>query len=147
METMDIDGLVCSLRLSEPSQGYRAFQQLREIGRKSDALYGYLEEFLGLSEEKSAYLRTRGLLLLCANAKWDSAGKINAVLERVLRHITDEKPTVSRQFIQSLPELSQGKPEVREQIRKALLEADLSRYADSMQPLVERDIQKALSEI
>ena len=85
--------------------------------------------------------------MLCANAKWDSAGKINAALERILGHITDEKPIVSRQFIQSLPELLQGKPEVREQVREALLKADLSRYADSMQPLVERDIQKALSEI
>lgn len=147
METMNLEDLICSLRSSKPSQGYRAFQQLLEIGRDSDVLSGYLEEFLSLSEGKNSYLRTRGLLLLCANAKWDSAGKINAALERILGHITDEKPIVSRQFIQSLPELLQGKPEVREQVREALLKADLSRYADSMQPLVERDIQKTLSEI
>ena len=88
METMNLEDLICSLRSSKPSQGYRAFQQLLEIGRDSDVLSGYLEEFLSLSEGKNSYLRTRGLLLLCANAKWDSAGKINAALERILGHIT-----------------------------------------------------------
>ena len=40
-----------------------------------------------------------------------------------------------------------NKPELKEDIVSALQKADISIYADSMQPLVYKDIQNSLAEI
>ena len=46
-----------------------------------------------------------------------------------------------------LPVIAKYKPELREDILSPLYKADTSVYEDSMQPLVYKDIQKALKEI
>lgn len=43
--------------------------------------------------------------------------------------------------------LAKYKPEIRGSISDALYKADISLYAESMQPLVYKDIQKALMQI
>ena len=43
--------------------------------------------------------------------------------------------------------IAKNKPDLKDDITFALHKADVSRYADSMQPLVYKDIQKALAEI
>ena len=43
--------------------------------------------------------------------------------------------------------IAKSKPDLAEGITAALNRADVSRYAGSMQPLVYKDIQKALKEI
>ena len=64
-----------------------------------------------------------------------------------LKHITDVKPITARQCIKLLPMIAKDKPELRNDICSALERADISFYDDSMQPLVYKDIQKALKEI
>ena len=46
-----------------------------------------------------------------------------------------------------MPVIAKYKPELREDILSSLYKADTSVYEDSMQPLVYKDIQKALKEI
>lgn len=53
----------------------------------------------------------------------------------------------ARQCIRLLPMLTKYKPELKDDILSALHKADISIYDDSMQPLVYKDIQKALKEI
>ena len=61
--------------------------------------------------------------------------------------MTDAKPITARQCVAALPEIAKAKPELIPRIRAALEQADLSRYSDSMQPLVLKDIVSALQKI
>lgn len=98
-------------------------------------------------DSANSYWRTRGLLLIIANARWDRDNKIEELLPRLLRHIVDPKPITARQFIQALPELAQYKPEWKMAIREALLQADTTIYDASMGPPARGDIQRALTQI
>lgn len=141
----EINTWVTALRDKDQDTAYRAFLKLRAESRASAQVLPFLPEFFSLTGEASAYLRTRGLLLVCANAKWDTAGHIDEKLPLLLAHITDEKPTVARQFLQAVPELARAKPHCVPAIRRALEQADFSAYRDSMRPLAEEDRRVALA--
>ena len=98
-------------------------------------------------DSDNSYIRTRGLTLLAWNAKWDKDYKIDEIIDRYLKHITDAKPVTARQCIKLLPIIAEYKPDLRNEIVSALQKADISAYDDSMRPLVYKDIQKALREI
>lgn len=115
--------------------------------RESDCWYPYLEEALGLLGHKNSLVRNRAIAILAANARWDAAGKLDAVVNAFLAHVTDEKPITARQCIKALPELAAAKPNLIPWIRTALEHADLTGYRDSMQPLILKDIVRALQEI
>lgn len=138
-----VEGLYCK----NNAEAYHYCKLLLAESERSDAVYPFCGQFADMLAEKSAYLRTRGLLLLCANAKWDTAGRLDGLLDDMLPHILDEKPTVSRQFIAALPQLAAAKPALAGRICEALREADVSIYADSMAPLVWNDMQNALRQI
>ena len=142
-----MDELVNTLYSKNAKEAYGALKVLLERSSQSDALYPYFDEFAAMSEDPDSYIRTRGLLLISANAKWDQDNKVDECIDRLLTHIMDEKPITSRQFIKTLPELAASKPELAEDIKNALRRADTEIYADSMQSLVYRDIQSALKKI
>ena len=85
--------------------------------------------------------------MIAYNAKWDKDYKIDEVIDDYLKHITDVKPITARQCIKLLPVIAENKLELKNDILSALQKADISFYDDSMQPLVYKDIQKALKEI
>lgn len=117
---------------------------LLKRSEQSDELYSYFDQFIAMSEDDNSYIRTRGLLLIAANARWDKDNKIDECIDRLLKHILDAKPITSRQFIKVLPEIAAAKPDLAADIKDALRWADTEIYADSMQPLVYKDIQTAL---
>lgn len=98
-------------------------------------------------DSDNSYIRTRGLVLLACHAKWDVDYKIDELIDKFLRHITDVKPITARQCMKVLPILAKYKPELKDDIFSALYKADISIYDDSMQPLICKDIQKVLKEI
>lgn len=142
-----MDELVKTLYSKNAKEAYEALKVLLERSGQSDALYPYFDEFTAMSDDPDSYIRTRGLLLISANAKWDQDNKVDECIDRLLTHIMDEKPITSRQFIKTLPELAASKPELAEDIKNALRRADTEIYADSMQPLVYKDIRSALKKI
>ena len=106
-----------------------------------------MDRLSDMLDSDNSYIRTRGLVLLAYNAKWDKDYKIDEIIDKYLKHITDVKPITARQCIKVLLILAKHKPELRKDILFALHNADTSVYDDSMQPLVYKDIQKALKEI
>ena len=85
--------------------------------------------------------------MIIANAKWDRLKFIDSSREKLLSHITDEKPITARQFIQSLPELAAQKPNLKEKIITALKNADFSVYPESMSALAAKDAAEAVADI
>ena len=109
--------------------------------RETDEWYALFEEFASLLEHPKSLVRNRALTILAANAQWDDENRFDAVIENYLSHITDEKPITARQCVKALAQVGQAKPQYVPMILAALRSADLSKYKDSMRPLIEKDIQ------
>lgn len=108
--------------------------------RESAVWYPYLKRFAALLRHKNSLVRNRALGILAANARWDTHGRYAALLDELLTHVTDEKPITARQCVKALRQVGQAKPRYIPRILSALRGADLSKYKDSMRPLLEKDI-------
>ena len=126
---------------------YKALQELQKESAETACVYPYMDRLSDMLDSDNSYVRTRGLTLLAYNAKWDKDYKIDEIIDKYLKHITDVKPITARQCIKLLPIIARYKPELKNDILSALHKADISVYDNSMQALVYKDIQKALKEI
>lgn len=126
---------------------YKALLELQKESEETNCIYPYMDRLSSMLDNDNSYIRTRGLTLIAYNAKWDEDYKIDEIIDKYLQHITDVKPITARQCIKLLPIIAKHKPELRNDILSALHKANICVYDDSMQPLVYKDIQKALKEI
>ena len=115
---------------------YKALQELQKQCEETDCVYPYMDRLSDMLDSDNSYIHTRGLTLLAYNAKWDKDYKIDEVIDKYLKHITDVKPITARQCIKLLPIIAKHKPELKSDILSKLHKADISIYEDSMQSLV-----------
>lgn len=80
------------------------------------------------------------LYILAANAQWDDENRFDTILDDYLAHVSEEKPITARQCIKALAQVGKAKPQYIPKIIGCLHSADLSKYKDSMRPLIEKDI-------
>ena len=144
---MDFDACIARMTGKDAKDAYAFTQQIVEESRASDAWYPCFNRFAELLRHKNSLVRNRAITILAANARWDREGKFDALLDEFLSHVTDVKPITARQCVATLPEVAEAKPELIPRIRAALEQADLSKYPDSMQPLILKDIVAALQKI
>ena len=111
--------------------------------RECDTWYEYFDAFVSLLNHPKSLVRNRALHILAANAQWDVENRFDTILPEFLTHVTDEKPITARQCIQALAQVGLAKPQYIPQILDCFHEADLSKYKDSMRPLIERDMAEA----
>ena len=102
--------------------------------------YEYFNTFASLLNHPKSLVRNRVLYILAANAQWDEDNHFDAILDDYLAHVTDEKPITARQCIKALAQVGLAKPQYIPKILSCLKNADLSKYKDSMRPLIEKDI-------
>nr|WP_295970161.1 hypothetical protein [uncultured Bacillus sp.] len=126
---------------------YQALQMLETESEKSNTVYKFFDKFAEMIENSNSYIRTRGIILISVNAKWDTENKIDEIINDYLEHILDEKPITARQCIKALPSIARYKSNLVECIREALMKADVTIYGDSMQKLVYKDISSSLKKI
>lgn len=142
-----ISGLITGLFNNDNKAAYKSLQELEAASELDNRVYQFFDTFVDMLDNDNSYIRTRGLLLISANAKWDVDFKIDEIIDKYLRHILDSKPITARQCIKTLPDIAQFKPELVEAIVAALKKANPERYASSMRPLVLKDIRTALEKI
>ena len=135
-----VEMLVRQLRSPNNKVAYCALKSLVEASGQSDEVYHYMNTFIEMMSDQNSYVRTRGLTLIACNARWDEAGKIEKFIDEYLEHVTDEKPIAARQCVKALAQVAEEKPQLTARISDALRHADLSKYTDSMRPLVQGDI-------
>lgn len=131
------------IRLLTEKDDKEAFANTKQIAfdsEFSDKYYASLDTFASLLTDKKSYIRTRAFILCCSQAKWDKEGKIRDLLPKMFPLLHDEKPTVVRQCLNALQEVATFRPELRMFIENELETIDLSKYKDSMSPLIEKDI-------
>lgn len=115
--------------------------------RETNVWYGCFDEFASLLSHPNSYVRNRILYILAALARWDGENKFVAIMPEYLSHITDEKPITARQCVKALAEVGQSKPDLVPRILSALENADLTKYRDSMRPLIEKDIRETIRQL
>ena len=108
--------------------------------QETDEWYGYFDDFASLLDHPKSLVRNRALYILAANAQWDVKNRFDSIISDFLAHVTDEKPITARQCIKALAQVGSAKPQYIPAILSCLRNADLSKYRDSMRPLIEKDI-------
>jgi hypothetical protein len=147
-ETMEsVIELIEKLYAKDNKVAYKVLKLLETESEQSNVVYKFFDKFIKMMEDSNSYARTRGLILIAANAKWDTENKINEIIDKYLKHISDEKPITARQCIKALPNIMKYKPELVDCIEEALRKADTEIYNQSMQPLVYKDIMSVLKKI
>ena len=142
-----IPELIAGLFDRDNKSAYKCFMELQTASESDNRVYQFFDTFAEMIDDDNSYVRTRGLLLVSANAKWDEDYKIDEVINQYLKHILDDKPITARQCINALPNIARCKPDLTNDIIAALRKADPKQYADSMQPLIYSDIRTALNKI
>lgn len=139
--------LIATLSSKDNNVAYQALKMLETESEKSNAVYKFFDRFVEMIENRNSYIRTRGIILISVNAKWDTENKIDGIIDDYLKHILDEKPITARQCIKALPNIAKYKSDLVECIREALMKADVAIYGNSMRTLVYRDISSSLKNI
>ena len=108
--------------------------------QETDKWYEYFDDFASLLDHPKSLVRNRVLNILAANAQWDKENRFDSIISDFLKHITDEKPITSRQCIKALAQVGLAMPQYIKRILSSFQSADLSKYKDSMRPLIEKDM-------
>ena len=111
--------------------------------QETDEWYEYFDDFASLLDHPKSLVRNRVLYILAANAQWDEENRFDSIISDFLTHITDEKPITARQCVKALAQIGLAKPQYIPMILSALRAADLSKYKDSMRPLIEKDMAES----
>lgn len=115
--------------------------------RETDGWYECFDDVASLISYPKSLVRNRAFSILAANAQWDEEDKFDAYIDEFILHIEDEKPISARQCIKALAQIGKYKPRYIPRILAALENADLSKYRDSMRPLIEKDISETKAQL
>lgn len=142
-----ISNVLLKLTAKDDKYAFTLTEKIIAESQETDEWYEYFDDFASLLNHPKSLVRNRALNILAANAQWDEENRFDLIMSDFLAHITDEKPITARQCIKALAQVGSAKPQYIPAILSSLHNADLSKYKDSMRPLIERDItetEKAL---
>lgn len=142
-----MDELISVLTDRDDKRAYAGAKEIVAASAASPAYYPYLEAFASLLTHRSSYVRTRAFLLCCSQARWDTEGRLGELLPKLCVLLNDPKPTVVRQCLNALREVALFRPELSGVIRTQLEKIDLSKYRDTMVPLIRKDMQELISSL
>ena len=91
MVNMDISELVAGLFNKDDKAAYKCLKELVSLSEQDNVVYQFFDTFTDMIDNDNSYIRTRGLLLISANAKWDTDYKIDEIIDKYLCHIMDDK--------------------------------------------------------
>lgn len=111
---------------------------------ESNELYDYFDELLKMLENEKSFVRVRAFRLICALAKWDEDDKIESNIHVILSELDDNTSTSVRQCLNKINLILLYKPELSEKVKRKLNKIDVSKYKESMQSLIKKDIDNIL---
>lgn len=139
------ENIVAKLTAKEDQYACALADRIISESQETDAWYEYFDDFASLLDHPKSLVRNRALHILAANAQWDEENRFDLILSDFLAHILDEKPITARQCVKALAQVGLAKPQYIPRILSCLNDADLSKYKDSMRPLIEKDIEETKS--
>lgn len=129
------------------NSAYKTLLELEIIATESNELYNYFNEFLKMLNNEKTFIRVRGFRLICSLAKWDNENKINKNTDIILKELEDEKGTSVRQCLEKLNLILMHKIELADIIENKVRNLELSKYKESMQFLIKKDIDYILKHL
>ena len=136
------ENLIANLTSKDDKYACAVADKIISESQVTDEWYEYFDAFASLLNHPNSLVRNRALYILAANAKWDDDNRFDAILSEYLSHVTDEKPITARQCIKALAQVGIAKPQYIPRILSCFYGADLSKYKDSMRPLIEKDMKE-----
>ena len=143
-----VQEIIAKLIVKDDKYTSAVAERIISESQDTDKWYECFDDFASLLNHPKSLVRHRVLFILAANAQWDDENRFDAILDDYLTHVTDEKPITARQCIMALAQVGKAKPQYIQKITDYLHSADLSKYKDSMHPLIEKDMagtEKALT--
>ena len=138
------ESMIAKLTFKDDKYACAFADKIISESRETDEWYEYFDDFASLLDHPKSLVRNRVLYILAANAQWDEENHFDAILSGFLTHITDEKPITARQCVKALAQVGLAKPQYIPRILSCLESAELSKYKDSMRPLIEKDIAETV---
>ena len=135
--------IISALTAKDDKQARALADKIIAESQNTDEWYEHFDTFASLLNHPKSLVRNRAIHILAANARWDDENRFDAILQDYLAHVTDEKPITARQCIKALVEVGRAKPQYFPRILSGFHHADLSKYRDSMRPLIEKDLAEA----
>ena len=135
-----IENMIAKLTAKDDKYACAFADKIISESQETDEWYEYFDDFASLLDHPKSFVRNRVLYILAANAQWDEENRFDLIMSDFLAHSTDEKPITARQCIKALAQVGSAKPQYVPVILSCLRNADLSKYKDSMRPLIEKDI-------
>lgn len=129
------------------NSAYKTLLELETITTESNELYNYFNEFLKMLNNEKTFIRVRGFRLICSLAKWDNENKINKNIDIILIELEDEKGTSVRQCLEKLNLILMHKIELTDIIENKVRNLEQSKYKESMQFLIKKDIDYILKHL
>lgn len=126
---------------------WRKFQEIESSIDESKLLYEFFDDIKKMLLDEKSYIKMRGFRIICKLSKWDNDNKINNIIDILLQVLDDEKPTIVRQCLSSLNNLLLYKIDLSEKVEDKLKKLDLSKYKDTMKPLIKKDIDFILKQL
>ena len=134
------ENIVAKLTAKDDKYACALADKIISESQETDEWYKYFDDFASLLNHPKSLVRNRVLYILAANAQWDEGNRFDSIITDFLSHITDEKPITARQCIKALAQIGLAKPQYIPAILSCLHSAELSKYKDSMRPLIEKDV-------
>lgn len=134
------ENITAKLTDKDDKYAYAVTEKIIAESQKTDEWYECFDEFVSLLNHPKSLVRNRAMSILAANAQWDEDNRFDRIITDFLAHILDEKPVTARQCIKALAQIGLAKPQYIPAILSSLKSADLSRYKDSMRPMIEKDM-------
>ncbi len=138
---------IANLYNEDNNIAYKTLLELEAITTESNELYSYFKDLLELLNNEKTFVRVRGFRLICCLAKWDNENKINKNIDIILKELEDEKGTSVRQCLEKLNLILMYKIELTDIIENKVRNLDLSKYKESMQSLIKKDIDYILEHL
>ena len=136
------ENIIAKLTVKNDKYACALADKIISESQETDEWYEYFDDFATLLDHPKSLVRNRALYILAANAQWDEENRFDGIISDYLLHITDEKPITARQCIKALAQVGVAKLQYIPRIVSCLKAADLSKYKDSMRPLIEKDIEE-----
>ena len=136
---MNKEEILSKLTSKDTVAGYRLFEQMEKDSAKTAVYYDYIDDFVKLLNSKNAYVRIRSFSLICYQARWDEENRIDKYIDKMLMLLNDDKPIVVRKCLEALHELLVFK-NYNDKVLEVLNNMHTQIYADSMKPLIDKDI-------
>ena len=136
------ENIIAKLTVKNDKYACALADKIISESQETDEWYEYFDDFATLLDHPKSLVRNRALYILAANAQWDEENRFDKIISDYLTHVTDEKPITARQCVKALAQVGVAKPQYIPRIVSCLKAADLSKYKDSMRPLIEKDIEE-----